>query len=338
MGYTAQSGSVIIAQQTAPGATVTDANMLANGQALKLTSGSLAGNRDLLTPDPEIGSGRDTSDAYAGATSFSGDYEAYLRANSVATFLKGSLGLSSSATATGVTTHTITPADGQLPFYTVYEEISSGLERFKYTDAVINTMHLESGANEFLKMTAGLIARNVVAGSPDIVPDTILDNGNLFVGTSVSVTYNGVTLPAKSFSLDITNNFEDDNFYLGSLFLGDLTAKAREITASVTLRHETAAYMKQALFGTPTATQIGGLTTKQALVITATAYEDIPGSTPLTKYSLQLTLPKVIFEPFAFEVSGDDALENDVSMRAVRPDTTVPIMTAVIKSSKATIS
>ena len=336
MGYSSQSGQVIVATQTAPG--TASATIATTGVSIRLRSGSLAGNRDLLTPDPEIGGGRDTTDAYLGAVSFSGDYEMYVRFRSITTFLKAVLGTAATVTTTGVSVHTITPSDGQVPFLTIYEEISSGLERFLYTDCVVNTLHLEAEANGYLMCTAGMIGRLATAGVTDIPGDSLTDNTSLVVGTNITITYDGVTVPAKSFSLDINNNFEDDDFRLGSFFLGDLTAKSREVTANMTLRHTDSSTMKQALFGTPTATQIGGLTTKKQLVVTMAAYEDIPAGTPATKFSLVVTMPKVIFAPFAFEPSGDDALENDVDMTAVRPDPGTPILTAVVKNDKTTIA
>lgn len=334
MGQTSQSGQVIFATQSAAGVPVLPAALATDGLSVKIRSGSLAGNRDLLVPDPEIGGGRDTSDAYLGGVSFSGDYDMYVRFRAVAFFLANTLGVKATVAVDGVDgafEHTITPSDGQVPFMTVYEEIGDGLERFIYTDVVCNTFHLEADANGLLSSTVGLIGRMVAANAAPIDGTALIDNTSMVPGTNVIVKYNGVQLPAKSFSLDITNNFEDDNHYLGSFYLGDLTAKSREITASALLRHEDSARMRQALFGASTATQIGGLTTKEPLQIVINAYEDVVGSSPVgTKYSLTLDLPKVIFEPFAFEPSGDDALENDVSMRAVRPDRAVPIMTAVV--------
>lgn len=341
MGQTSQSGQVIFATQTAAGTPVSAATLGTDGLSVKIRSGALAGSRDLLVPDPEIGGGRDTSDAYLGGVSFSGDYEMYVRFRAVAFFLANVLGVKATVGVSGVTgahEHTITPSDGQVPFLTVYEEIGDGLERFIYSDVVVNTFHLEADANGLLSATAGLIGRLMTAGVAAIDGTTLVDNTSMVPGTNITLKYAGVALPAKSFSLDITNNFEDDNFYLGSFFLGDLTAKSREVTASALLRHEDSTRMRQALFGTSTATQVGGLATKELLEIEITAYEDVVGSTPAgTKYSLKISLPKVIFEPFAFEPSGDDALENDVAMRAVRPNPATPIMTAVVVNGNDSI-
>lgn len=339
MGQTSQSGQVIFATQTAPGTPVIAGDLATDGISVKLRSGSLAGNRDLLIPDPEIGGGRDVADAYGGAVAFSGDFEMYVRFRAIAMFLANALGQKASAAeGTNAWTHTITPTDGQPPMMTVYEEIGDALERFIYSDVVVNTLHLESDANGYVMATAGLIGRLATAGVADIDGIPITDNTSMAVGTNVTVQYNSVSMPAKSFSLDINNNYEDDNFYLGSFFLGDLTAKRREVTASVTVRHATSAYMKQALFGASSATQIGGLITKQPLHIVVQSYEDIPTSSPAVKFKLDITIPKAAFEPFAFAPSGDDAFENDIAIRAIRPDPATPIMTALVTNDQATIN
>lgn len=334
MGYSSQSGQFIVATQTGRGAAATIDD--ANGVALKLRSGSLAPNRELLVPDPEIGGGRDIVDAYLGTVSFAGDLDYYVRLEGFATLLRAALGEATSATVTGVSTHTITPSDeGQLPFLSVQERIGSGLDAYDYLDVVVNTLHIEAEANGYLTGTAGLIAaRQTTQATPEANP--VWDNSPMIVGTNITLSYGGVSLPAKSFSLDINNNFADDDFRLGSFFLSDLTPQAREVTASVTLRHETAETFRQATYGTAAATAPGGLTTKEPLVITCETYENIGATT--TKSSLAITLPKVILQPFAFEPSGADVLESDVEMQAVRPDPGVKILTAVIQNGREAIA
>lgn len=342
MGFTAQSGQVIFATQTAPGVPVDPADLATDGISVRIRSGSLGGDREMIVAEPEVGGGRDTSDANIGAVKFAGDYEAYLRFEAIAFFLANALGTKATVQvsgATGAWEHTITPVDGQIPFMTVYEEISSGFERFIYSDVVVNTFHLEAGGvNDLVSMTAGLIGREVETNASPIDGTTLQDVTSTVAGTSVKIKYAGTDFALKSFSLDITNNFEDDNFVLGSFYLDDLTAKSREVSASGTVRHKDNRAFRQALFGSPTATDIGGITTKEPLQIVITSFENIVGATPATKYSLTLDLPKVMFEPFAIEVSGDDALENEVSMRAVRPDTAVDIITAKVVNGMQTIA
>lgn len=338
MGFSSQAGYLLV--RTYAGGDTFPADMASAGVGYRLRSSGLGPNRELLIPDPEIGGNRDTADAYLGAVSFAGDLEFYARLGNIGTWLKAALGTAAApVTATGVTTHTITPSDAAMPWLALEERIGSGWETFQYTDAVVNTLHLEAEANGYLMGTVGVIARKQTAGvtgTPS--PETLVDTSPMVVGTNISITYNGVTLPAKSFSIDVNNNFEDDDFRLGSFYIGDLTPKSREITASVSIRPQDATLWRQAVYGTAAATVPGGLTTKQPLVITASTYEDIPNSEPLTKYSLSLTIPKAVLTPFAVEPSGDDIIEYDVEMRALRPDPATPIITAVVKTDEAAIA
>lgn len=336
MGFSSQPGQVLLKTQTTQG--VLDPGLGTTGVGVKLRGGSLSSNRELMIPDPEIGGGRDVVDAYLGAVSWGGDYEFYARMDGLATMLKACLGTAAApVTATGVTTHTITPSDTTLPYLSIEEAISNGLETYQYTDAVVNTLHLEADANGYLMGTAGIIAAKQVAGATKTAAP-VWDDTPMIVGTNITVTYNAVTLPAKSFSLDINNNFEDDDFRLGSFYIGDLTAKRREITAGFGIRESSSALWRQATYGLPAATAPGGLTTKNALVITCSTYETIQGGTPLTPYSLTITIPKFILNPYSLEASGDDIIESDIEGQAVRPVAATPIMTTAIKTGKATIS
>lgn len=337
MGFSSQSGQVGFATQASQG--TFPASFSTAATFMKLRSGSLGPNRDLLTTDPEIGGGRDIADAYLGAASWSGDYEFYVRLESLPTLLKAVLGSEAitGTLATGGAIHTITPTDAAtLPYLGVEENIGGTLETYQYVDAVVNTFHMEAEANGYLMGTAGLIARQQTAGATKTaVP--VWDNSPMIVGTNITLTYNAVSLPAKSFALDVNNNFEDDDFRLGSFLLGDLTAKGREVTGSFTIRPQDSAFWRQAVYGTSGATTVGGLTTKNQLVITATTYEDLVGVTgPVAKGSITITIPKVAFEPYSLEASGDDVIENDISWRALRPVAATPICTVVVKNNKLT--
>jgi hypothetical protein len=66
----------------------------------------------------------------------------------------------------GANTHTITPSDGaSLPFLSIEEGIGSSLETYRYTDAVVNTLHFEAEASGYLIGSAGIIARTQTAGA-----------------------------------------------------------------------------------------------------------------------------------------------------------------------------
>jgi hypothetical protein len=335
MPYSAQAGQIGLRTQSAQG-TYADPGVVApnNGLFMKVRSGGLDTNRDLLVPDPEIGGTRDLVDAYLGAASWSGDYEFYARPNIVLLMLANAFGIKAApVTTTGITTHTITPSDGAaLPFMSIEERIGSGLETYRYTDAVINTLHLEADANGFVQGTAGFVAMLQQAGQTATVAP-IWDTTPICVGAACTLTYNAVTVSAKSFSMDFTNNFEDDDFRVGSLFLGGLVPKHRELSFGVTLRPNDSNLWRQAVYGSVAATQpTSGVTLKQALVVTISTWETIPSGTPVTQYNIQFTIPKGVVVPFSFAPSGDDIVQNDVTIRAMRPSNATPLVTAVGKT------
>jgi hypothetical protein len=331
MGFSSQAGQVILRTQTVQGTYNSDTGTA--GIGIKLRSGALGVNRDLLIPDPEIGGGRDVVDANLGTVSWSGDYEFYGRMNSLLTLLKAALGTAAApVTATGVVTHTITPSDAaQLPFLSIEEAIGASMETFNYTDAVVNTLHLESDANGYLMGTAGIIAAKQIAGATRTATPN-WDDSPMYVGSNITLTYNSVSVKAKSFNFDLNNNFEDDDFRLGSFYIGDLTPKRREVTVGFTIREQDSSLWRQAVYGTSAATQPGGLTTKNQLVLTITSYEDIPGGTPATKYSCSITIPKFALTPYSLSVSGDDIIDDDLEGQAVRPAIGTPLLTAVVKT------
>lgn len=330
MGFSSQSGQVIVRSQTTEG--IPESDLGTAGVAVRLRSGSIGLDRDTLTLDPEIGGGRDTGNAYLGPGKYAGDYEMYPRFESIGTFLLAGLGSVDTVTTAGLSTHTFTPVDGQLPFMTVYEEISQAFERYLYTDAVVNTLHFEADANGLMQATAGMIARDREIGVADIDGASLFDTTDTGTGSSVLLTYKGIDLKPKSFSWDLANNFEDDDFRLGSFIVADLTAKEREITGSVSIRHKDALLLRQAALGSPTATEIGGLTTKEEMVIELRSYQPISGVTPVTPHSLKFTMPYVMFSPASPSPSGSDVLENDLEFTALRIDPAQPIMTAVLKN------
>lgn len=334
MGFSSQAGQVIFRTQAVQGTYNADTGTA--GISMPLRSGSLGANRELLITDPEIGGGRDVIDAYLGAVSWAGDYEFYVRPDGLPTLLKAVLGSAALVTTTGVTTHTVTPSNAAaLPYLSIEEKIGAGLETYNYTDAVVNTLHLESEANGYMMGTAGVIAAKQIAGAtPTAVPVT--DASPLLVGTNITVTYNSVSMPAKSFSLDINNNFEDDDFRLGSFYLGDLTPKRREVTAGFSIRESSSAQWRQATYGASGATAPGGLVTKAPLVITATSYEDIPAGTPATKFSVAITIPNFALTPYTLEMSGDDIIESDIEGQALKL-ASANIISVVVKNGKAPV-
>lgn len=340
MGFQSQTGHLGFKTQTAKG-TYLDPGAVAPNQGVfvRTRSGSMGASRELMVPDPEIGGNRDVPDAQLGPISYSGDIDVYLRMESLAFFLKAAMGSASVAgsAATGYT-HTITPTDAaSLPWVSVEEKISGTYEAFKYTDGKINTFHMEADATGYLMGTVGVLAlTQELLGSPTASGNQRVDTSSLIAGTNITVAWNGANLPAKSFSLDLNNNIEDDDFRLGSFYLGDAVDKRRELTMGVTIRPEDSALWRTAMWGGPAATTASGLSHKDDVLVTITSYEEIPGSTAVV-YSATFTIPQAIIAPFSIEPSGDDVIEHDIEIRAVRPASGTALMTAAVKTSYATL-
>jgi hypothetical protein len=341
MSYSSQAGRLGLKTQASKG-TYADPGATAPNQGVFMytRSGSLGGNRDLLVPDPEIGGHRDIPDAQLGPINFPGEFDFYARMEELPTIVRGVLGGASTDGGSALLgyTHTIGTADTN-PWLSVEEVIAGNYQQFKYTDVKVNTFHLEADANGYLMGTMGLIG---LTQAPLTVPTPTIsqrwDTSPLIVGSNIVFQYNGANLPAKSFSMDVNNNMEDDDFRIGSLFLGDLQEKRREITFGVTIRPQDATLWKTAVWGSPTATGPLGKSFKDDIQIVVTTYEDIPGATAGNVYTMTITLPQVIIAPFNLGPSGDDIMQHDLELRAVRPNPAVDIITVAIKNSFATVA
>lgn len=339
MGFPSQLGQVGFRTQASKGTFADPGAVAPNaGTFVRLLSGALSGNRELLIPDPEIGGNRDIPDAYMGPIAFAGDYEFYPRAKAVSQLLKGALGAPVSTLVVDHTSHVFTPSDAvSLPWVSIEENIGGSYETFRYTDAAINTFHMEVDAEGYLRGSVGVIALTQTSGNTK-TPVPNWDTTPLYVGSTVAVKWNGASLPAKSMNFDLTNNFEDNDFRLGSVFLGDLVPKRREFTMGVTIRPADAALWKTATYGAPAATSAqAGAAFKDDAQIVITSYEKITGAATMV-YTIQIDIPQAIIRPFAINPSGDDVLEHDMEILAVRPVPATPIMTITVKNENTIIN
>ncbi len=335
-GFQSQAGHVGFRTQGSKGTFVD----VADGLFFRTRSGALGGSRELLIPDPEIGGGRDVSDAFLGPVAFKGSYDFYGRMEMLTLLAYGALGEKASpSTSGGVTTQVLTPTDGALPWFSIEERIGDGYETFKYTDAKVSSFHLEAEANGYLMGTVEVIALQQTSTGASFTPlvDREYDTTPLVVGSNIIVSFGDVQLPAKSFNIDINNNLEDDDFRLGSLFLGDLVEKRREVTMGVTIRPEDGALWRQATYGDPTAVTAQGTIVKDNVEIHCQTYEVIPASSPPVTYDLVIAIPVAAIAPFEVNPSGDDILQHDLEIRALRPDPAVDILSITTKSALATI-
>jgi hypothetical protein len=83
---------------------------------------------------------------------------------------------------------------------------------------------------------------------------------------------------------------------------------------------------RQATYGDSAATAVQGTITKSEVVVTLSTYSTIPNSSPALVSSMQITMPKCALKPYAFQVSGDDIIDSDVELQALRPDFRNPLV------------
>ena len=106
---------------------------------------------------------------------------------------------------------------------------------------------------------------------------------------------------------------------------------------SVSIRPTDSTLWKTAMWGGPSATAPTGQSFKDDVEIEFTSYEDIPGTSPAVQYSAITAIPQAIIAPFNVEPSGDDVIEHDIEIRAVRPVVATPILTSVIVNGLSTV-
>jgi hypothetical protein len=333
MGFSSQPGRTIFRTQTVAGTYNTDTGTA--GLVGKVLGGAFVANRELLITDPEIGGGRDVSDALLASVSYTAEYNAYLRPDLFALLANAAFGgnaVEEDDPVAGANTVTISTVDSAaLPYLSVEECVggtSTKFDCFRYWDAVVNSLSLETDAKGIAKFSASMVAKRGLAGQTPTADNLVVqDESPLIVASNITLSYNSVLIPVKTFSLEFSNNFDSDDFRLGSFYLGDLTAKRREVTAKFKVREESSALWRQATFGSSVATSPGGLSTKQPLVVTLTGYDMVTGTTP---YSITITMPNFVLKPYKINPEGDSIIESDVEGQALRPDTATPAITAVV--------
>lgn len=343
MSFTSQAGYVGIKTQAVAG---TYSSPGSGGIFTKITGGALAGSRDFLTPDPEIGGGRDVNDGYLGSVKFDGEYDSYPRWDSFATLLRAAMGdlvqdVALAGADTGAFRHDLALIDsGSLPLLSIEENIGDGLDHFRYWDAKVDKVSISVDANGYFTAKTSIIAIHgeaVPSASATLVTSADWDNGPLVVGSNVGVSFGGVTLPAKSLTFEIANNLDSGDFRLGSLFLGDLTEKRRDVTVQVKIRPQDNSLWRQALYGDPSAVDVHtGVVTKGAVAINAHTYEKIVGGGAQT-YGMDLAAPVALIQPFKLNPQKDDVIEDDITIQFVRPDPATGLFTAQVFNKRATV-
>jgi hypothetical protein len=106
----------------------------------------------------------------------------------------------------------------------------------------------------------------------------------------------------------------------------------------VTIRPTDAALWKTATYGGPALTAAAaGAAFKDDAQIVIESYELIPGAN-VEKYKIQIDIPQATIRPFEVIPSGDDIIEHDIEIVALRPVPATPIMTITCLSDQDVVN
>lgn len=342
MADTALTGYVALAKQSAQG-TPNTVDLPTSG--VLATSATLGGSSEASDPDPEIGGSRnpDISGAAFGGFALSGDIEGYLRYAILLPRLLQAAGFVAAApvetgASSGVFQHTFTP--GAMSYLTVESRwgLTDAIRRFR--DVLVNELTIEVNPNERATLSASCVGmRETWQASPTAVTYPAVDP--VGHGATSAIALGGLgTYRFASATVGIANNLSDDEFVIGSRFLGDLTPGAQEITVGgeIRLGNNTPSLTelyRAALYGAPDATEPAGLepfSTDAALTI---ASPKLIGASTTEKYRAVFTMPHLVIAGFPLEASGADPLGATIEGRAYDgPDG--PSLTVDIYNARST--
>lgn len=327
MAFNSQSGQVGFGLQTVAGTPV------AASQFYRMRSGSMGIERELLIPDPEIGGNRDVNSALLGPVAYVGDYEFYPRSLMIAQLLYAVMGSQSTTNNTTYGTHELTPGT-TIPWLTIEETIGNDFETIQYSDCKVNTLRMEADAAGYLMGSCNIIGKTSLTGfSKNGTPTW--DNNPLFVGSSVDITLGGASFPGKTFSFELSNNLESDDFVLGSIELDQITEKRRSLTCGFSIRPSDSTRWKAAMHGaTGQTTPQAGAAFEQALVIDINTYENISGAA--TPHNINISIPNAVIAPYSATPSGDDTLQTDFEVTGIRPAAGTPLVTVTVDNDYTT--
>lgn len=338
MSENAQTGYVVIGIQTAKGSPATPAA----ANALKVTSFGVSGQADLLDDDAEIGGGRDYegSSAVLGGFMVGGDCEGLLRAKTIGLLLLAA-GYSAAAPVqdgvTGAYRHVFTPTN-TLTYITL-------LTRWGTTDAVrllsdclVNELTISLEANGKVTWSASLIGCEEdgdVVGVTPLFETTPVAN---YAGSAAELDGLG-TYRWESMEFSLNNNLSDDEWVIGSRKLDDVTAGAREITVTGTIKvgnnsPSVTDLYKAAVYGDVNATEPGGSDpyhTDSSLTFGTTK---LVGTSLTHFFGLKVDVPDLVIQGFPLEASGDDRLTVDIEARAYKGAS--PAATMTLTNDRAT--
>lgn len=321
-----QEGYLGIAKQVASGTYVTPAKYL------YANSIDISPDDSLIITDSEIGGGRDIVAAYSGTLKYSGSVEFNLRPEAVGYFILGVMGSSTSSGIGAGYGHTFKFA-GTVPPLSIEKKVGSNLEVFGYTDVKVNSFRIECAAGEVAKGSVELIAINETSGKT--AQAATFEIAPVFTFAGGKVTLEGTDTSVKNVSFEIKNNIVDDDFRIGSKFLGQLQERRRELSAAIDVVPTNSNIYKKATYGSEGATVASGLqqTYSGALHLSFETADGVYIPSTTTKYTMDIDIPIAVFKFAPLTLSGDDLIVETLDLLPIKG--TLDIATITLRNSTA---
>jgi hypothetical protein len=341
MSDTAQEGYFALAKQTAQGTVNT-----ATTNGYRITSSDLGSVSDNLEADAEIGGGRDldTAGVAFGSVHVEGSIEAYCRYDLVGHFLLA-LGFVESGApvqdaTTGAWTHTFVPGTA-FTWYTVETNWGRNRAIRRYVDSILNSLELTVSGDEWVTMTQEWLALTELwQASPSVPTYASPDPIGTYLGSKVTLDSLG-TFRLSEMTVNIANNFTNDEAVIGQRSLVDLTPKRRDVMFSGTLKINPSVpaaitdLYRAALWGSKTATAVSDVAEPYHTSATVTfGSPKLVGTSTTVRYGIEVGLPDVVLSAFPLEGAGDDVTEAAIEGRAVKG--AAPVSTIKVFNARAT--
>lgn len=309
MTFNAQDGAFGLARQGAKGTYESPQFWM------KLLSGGVGTDQELMILEPEIGGSRDifSDGVNQGPVKYSGPLEFVCKPEAFGLLLLGTLGAVASASASSAYEHTFTPAD-TVPWLSMYEDEGGGYEEFGYTDAIVGKLSLNCNRGDWLKGVADMIAitqdANVseTPGANETTPQFTWDQAVFKI--------DGTQYDPLDLGFTFDNQPEDDYFALGSLKLIDVPLGRRESGFEITIKPDDSNLQRIANYGNQSLAAPAGAVGTVAVNLRLASYANIPGAT--TPYVLEVDVPAAVVRPYKSEKGGNKTIENKVMLVPVK--------------------
>lgn len=311
--YTAETGYVGLAIQTAQGAFREPTDYM------KVLSIEMNPDGEKLVPEVEIGSGSDVTEVHQGSYRINGDLESYIRPEAIGVLFYALLG---KYTASGELNggqgnylHNFTPiVSGSLPWVSVKKVISDNIQTYNYRDNKVNSFNLELKAGEFANASFNLVGIADEIGTPGVAS---FETAPLLVATKATINMGPAALSAKNLSFEYNNNLVDDDYRIGSRFLGDISERRRdlEVTLDVVLDTTSELYRKS-FYGGAALTSAGFDVYADSLDIVMDSPTVI--GTSVTTYKILIQIKRCVFMSAPVPASGDDLVVIPLTLKPVK--------------------